>query len=234
MEHTSQTTPRASARPGARAATAPTRRRLPRGRGDDGAIIIEAALVSPVFFLLILGIFEFSMALGDWLALNNGMHAAARAAAIYGNDRDTDYNVLQSVKREIGVISTANFQRVVVFKAAGVIDPSAPYCTTGASSNVGGVTTPGVGSCNVYVAADFNKVPESGGVPTGHFRCTGGAIDRFYCPINRKTAVAGTNGPPDFIGIYIQAQHPFATRLFGNAVTLSNTTITRLEPKTAR
>lgn len=213
-----------------------------RFRGDDGSMIVEAAFITPVFFLLLFGILEFSAMFRDYLTLGNAGVAASRAASIAANDKDADYTVLQAVKKESSAFPSGQINRIVIFKAGSSTDTAtmtAAGCKTAnvGTYNGGSVTAPATGSCNVYKAADLSKTPESPpGTPTGYFRCTlPTALDQYYCPTGRKYAAsnAAGHGPPDYIGIYLEINHNWITRLFGNNVTMSNYTITRIEPKSA-
>ena len=49
------------------------RRRPGRAQGDDGAALVEFALVMPVLFLLLFGIVEFGINLNDYQAIRQGI-----------------------------------------------------------------------------------------------------------------------------------------------------------------
>jgi hypothetical protein len=82
----------------------------------------------------------------------------------------------------------------------------------------------------VYTPASFS-------LDASQFDCggPGSAPDQNWCPIARKVAVSGPNGPPDYIGIWIKVKYDYITGLFpGGGVTFEDTTIMRLEPRTVR
>jgi hypothetical protein len=97
------------------------------------------------------------------------------------------------------------------------------------------MTTAGVSTadqCNVYtVAANWGAIPAAAAyncVPnTGTVGLSSG-----YCPTTRKTALSGANGPPDYVGIYVEFDHKYLTGLFGTTKKITNTFIVRLEPQT--
>ena len=63
----------------------------------------------------------------------------------------------------------------------------------------------------------------------------GSAPDGNWCPTDRKVAVGGTNGPPDYIGVWIKVKYDYITGLFpGDGVTFTDTTVMRLEPRTVQ
>ncbi|MEL7209145.1 MAG: hypothetical protein AAGK32_13090, partial [Actinomycetota bacterium] len=82
--------------------------------------------------------------------------------------------------------------------------------------------------CNVYTVDDL-------ALPAEDFGCRDDRdLDRFFCPTDRKVASsAATGGPPDYVGIWIEATHPWVTGLWGEAITMSDLTVTRLEPRSA-
>jgi Flp pilus assembly protein TadG len=61
-----------------------SRRRTVRGRArhDEGAALVEFAVISPLFFLLIFGIIEFGMAFNDYQSIRQGAREGARQAVV--------------------------------------------------------------------------------------------------------------------------------------------------------
>ena len=53
---------------------------------ERGATLVEAAIVSPIFFLLIFGIIEVGGAYKDKLALGNAVTAGARTGSAAADD----------------------------------------------------------------------------------------------------------------------------------------------------
>jgi Flp pilus assembly protein TadG len=63
--------------------------RTTRWRGfsqDGGVAAIEFAFIAPVFLLMIIGMAQFSIALGNYLALSGAVHIGARQLAISRGD----------------------------------------------------------------------------------------------------------------------------------------------------
>ena len=56
--------------------------RRPRAQGDDGAALVEFALVMPLLFLLLFGIVEFGINMNDYQSLRQGVRDAARQAVV--------------------------------------------------------------------------------------------------------------------------------------------------------
>lgn len=190
----------------------------PRRCSDDGgAALVEAAIITPVFMLMALGLIEYGLVFRDYVALGNATSSATRTLSIWGNAWDADYQTLQAAKKDLAAVPTGSIQRIVVFKATSGTDTSSwAGCKTGASTtNV----------CNVYTPVDWNRTPVN-----TWFGCGVGSIDSAWCPTSRDVAVATS---PDYAGVYVRINHTYVTKLFGNSVTLDNFVISRLEPQDA-
>jgi Flp pilus assembly protein TadG len=198
-------------------------RRRRRLVGDDGAAMVEAAIITPIFFLVLFGVLEFGGAFRDYLTVNNASQGGARAGAIAGNDADADFKIVNAVRADAAAMPSGQVVRVVVFLASGPTSKVPPACTT---------ATTGIGSptfCNVYTGSQL-RVPDG----SGWTDCTDNTNpSRFWCPATRKTAAtaAAGNGPPDYLGVWVEVSHPWITGLFGNSITLTSQTVTKLEAR---
>ncbi|HEX7132533.1 MAG TPA: TadE/TadG family type IV pilus assembly protein [Iamia sp.] len=195
------------------------RRRLFRGTADRerGAAIIEGAIVAPVFFLLILGLFDGAWALFGDHVIQGGASAGVRTASALANDADADYNALQAVKKNLSGLGKAKLIRVVVYKANGFGDPPTTGCRGG---------TPSTGICNVYDGTDL----EAGATAFGCVNSS--SLDWSWCPATRKTAVQGANSPPDYVGVWILARHVPLTGIVTSAARdITTQSVLRIEPR---
>ena len=208
-------------------AVAPARRLS----GDGGAIMAEAALITPFFIFMLFGILEFGGSFRDYLTLNNAVATASRKGSVAANATDADWQIVSTVRTEIGAMPLSQVQRIVIFHASGPTSAVPSACLSGTSG------TPGTGSpnwtdaCNVYVntgsATNWRTVTSS------DFGCSVSSPDRYWCPTKRKfAATPGTNGPPDFLGVYIEIKHNFYTGLFGSDQKMTKTAVIRIEPQT--
>ena len=194
--------------------------------GDErGAVLVEAALVTPLVFLLLFGVIEFGYAFYGKLTVNNMSVVGARAASGSGNDVLADYQVLQSVAGANTGISSSDVQLVIVYRATSPSDRVPTSCLTASVTN-----TPSVRGCNRYVGTDLAR-------PSTDFNCVPGPpgptlkVDRFWCPTDRKYALLGAHGPPDYIGVYVKANHRNLTGVLGGSVTFTTDTVMRIEPR---
>jgi hypothetical protein len=207
--------------------TAPATR---RAHGDRGAILAEAALITPLFIFILFGILEFGGSFKDYLTLNNGTQTASRKVSVAANAADADYQVILTIKKEIGAMPLSQVERIVIFHASGPNSPVPAACLSGNSGSVGSGSPSFTDACNVYT----NLSPVWTGLTATDFQCgtSPPAPDRFWCPTDRKYAAQGTYGPPDFVGVYIEIKHKFYTGLFGSDQKMTKTSIIQIEPQT--
>ena len=188
------------------------RARLRRHLPERGAALVEAAVISPIVILLIIGVIEFGLLFKDYLTVANTTRAGARVATQEASNPTADYQVLQAIKGASSAMNPNKIERIVVFRA------TSPSGTVPATCKSGTAVT---GSCNVYVTTDMNR-------PSSDFGCTGSSPDRFWCPTTR---LDNQSDPPDYVGVYIQARHDYVTGMFGSARTLTDPTVMRIEPQ---
>ncbi|MGH9190056.1 MAG: TadE/TadG family type IV pilus assembly protein [Acidimicrobiales bacterium] len=181
--------------------------------------MLEAAVVTPVFLVLLLGVIEGGLLFYERLSVANMSLAGARSASAQGTDILADLQVLRTIGSGASG-PNSQIRSVVVYRATSPTDRVPVGCKTASVLN----------SCNRYVAADLAK-------DTTQFGCVGPPgpttkIDSYWCPNTRKTALSGAQGPPDYIGVYVEAAHEDMTGIFGRTVTLRTDTIIRMEPRT--
>jgi hypothetical protein len=211
----------------------PSGRRL---RGDDGSAMAEAAFMSPLIFFIILTVFEMSLLMQSLVTTSSAVATGIRKTSVLGAQIDADYQLIQAIKKDMEVASLGTVKVIVVFDA-GLASPSNPtlataptVCSQPGAVNPSATTNTGA-KCNAYTpTADFNQTnsklyacADSG---TGY-----GTRSNGFCPTKRKTAVAGSNGPPDYVGVYIRMEHNYFSGFFGDKNIIEQTMITRLEPQ---
>ncbi len=178
--------------------------------GDRGAALTETALLAPLFFLLIFGIIEFGMAFRDRLSVDSAAQYSARMGAIQGNSLATDYTILAEASHYLDIAGDAENVRIVVYKASGPGDSPPAGCAAGTSQ---------LGVCNVYSLTGIDD--------PANFGCLAGDLDVSWCPSSRN--ITATSG--DFLGVWISAERPYITGLFGDSITLTASTVVRIEPQ---
>ncbi|MEZ5208795.1 MAG: TadE/TadG family type IV pilus assembly protein [Acidimicrobiales bacterium] len=74
--------------------TTPVARRL---HGDEGAVIIEAALALPIIVILVLGILEYGMAFHEGIIIERGLTLVGRTVSNLGASPYADFETLRAV-----------------------------------------------------------------------------------------------------------------------------------------
>jgi hypothetical protein len=223
---------------------------------ERGAAVLEAALVLPVCFLLFFGMLAIGGAMRTYSGASNAVRAAARMASLAGADPMSDRSTLERLAVESGGIRPDTFQYVVIWHATGpgtqvpaACRPVVTSVPNVASLGVSDGGTDAVGACNVYVRPSapggaFDIVQGRAAFPADHyFGCQGASdplkaqkLDCNWPGKNRRTTTTprgsvGAVVPPDFIGVYARAEHPFAAGIFGWSLTMSDTSINLVEPR---
>ncbi len=186
------------------------------GGSERGAVLVEIALVTPAFLLLIFGIFELGFLFRDSLTTENASREAARSASTKGRAPEADFFIIRSAENGLAAMDLQSLEYLVVFKATGPGDEVPDSCRTASQS----------GLCNRYTAADFfASLDDLNGNDTGNFRC--GSLDSSWCATDRETqASTGL----DYIGVHVETNHGFLTGAFGSTTSLGATTVLQIEP----
>ena len=189
-----------------------------RDRDDRGAAIIEAALILPVFVVLVLAVLEGGRIMLGNQTMGAATAGAARSASLAANDLDADYLILQAIEDATqGRIKSSSITKIVIFEASSSTASVPADCLIGPVS----------GKCNVYDGTSFD-IPEE-----DLATCDPPSLARFWCPSDRKYAAQNDNGngPPDWIGVYIEADFDLVTGIFGDQIQFDETKVTRVEAR---
>ncbi len=128
-----------------------------RLQGDGGAALIEGALVSMPFFILIFGMLDFGILMKDYLSVSNTTRVGVRSASVVADDSNADFFILDAVERASVGLNRTKIERIVIWHATGEDDSPSSTCTSGSFSGSAGSGAPlYAGACNVYRPADFN------------------------------------------------------------------------------
>jgi len=192
---------------------------------DRGSAIVETALVAPLFLLLVFGVLEVGYAWLGRTTVTNMSVSAARVGSGQADDVLADHALLRAVQGGAASLGSARITMVVVYRATGPDDRVPAACRSASVTN--STTARG---CNRYVAADLLR-------PSTDFGCVGPPgpatkPDRFWCPTTRKTALQGAKGPPDYVGVYVEAAHDQLVGIGWPAFTFTQDTVMRIEPRT--
>lgn len=120
---------------------------------DEGATLVEFAIVAPLFFLILFGVMDYSLGFKDWLSINHAAREGARVGVAAANDPRADLLILDEVRQSL---TAADLDRVQWVRVA---DPD---------SGAANIYTPG-GGCGWTPCPDPEH-PGFGGLgwdPTG-------------------------------------------------------------------
>jgi Flp pilus assembly protein TadG len=203
--------------------------RVDSRKRERGAVLVEAALLTPILLLLVFGTMEMGYAYYGKLTVNHMSVAGARAASGGANDVLSDYGTLHAVEDAATGYSDSDISLVVIYRAASTDDRVPSACLTASVANSSSVR-----GCNRYTGASLS-------LTSSQFGCIGPPgpttkIDSYWCPTARKAALLADagNGPPDYIGVYVKAVHRNLFGLFGQSFTFTSDTVIKIEPRTLK
>jgi hypothetical protein len=187
-------------------------RRRPHRQGDRGVTIVEAAIVFPLFFLIVLAIIEF----GFYMAASSNTTSAARAGARVGSAELAPAADKASVADKIrdrvakdlrGLTGKDAPTRLWVYKAAADGSPCVDLvCGSGT----------GFASCPDPVCFRY----------TGWDRST----RTFTSRAGSWTSVDACAPTLDTVGVHLQVVHNYLSGVLGDRTTLNEKTVLRVEP----
>jgi Flp pilus assembly protein TadG len=179
-----------------------TPRRQRRWRNDRGVAAVEAAIVLPVFLLLVIGIIEFGLAFKDQLAVTSSVRAGARIASAEPRIATFATDAAASVAKEGGAVDMTNVQALWVYHADSTGHP--------------------IGAAGAFGSCATDCVKFAWNASSKQFVTTGGtwsAATQDACP-----------GEEDSVGVYLMFKHPGVTQVFFTSLGLHSYTVMRLEP----
>jgi hypothetical protein len=190
-----------------------------RGRGENGTLVLEFAIILPFLALMTFGLLEFGLAIQDKMAVQTATRTGLRVGSAAGSTVDADKSLLLGVSATLTDIGLANVDWVLVYKS-GTADGAVPATCSNPPHGVSA-------ACNVYTGAQLQQI-NAGTAPASWFGCGVAALDRFWCPSARQTTQA--NGT-DYLGVWVQARHQMITGFFGSTLTMTDAGVMRLEPQ---
>ena len=87
-----------------------------RGK-EKGATVVEFALTISLLLMLVLGAFEYGMALRDWLSVTIGTREGARVAASAANYGEADCAILEATAGALQSFRSGQIREVHIYKS---------------------------------------------------------------------------------------------------------------------
>jgi hypothetical protein len=213
-------------------------------------VLIESAIVLPILLMIIFGIFEIGGALKSYSGAANAVRSGGRMASVAGNDVDADRAILERMAREASGVSDGEIEYVVIWHASstGELPPAACRPAAQAAPNTVSVgQSGGAGvACNIYhrpqaPGGAFDMATgRAANPPAFYFGCTDSAqastkVDCFWQATDRNTTVTPRGvtpvETPDYVGIYIRAEHDYITGVLGSSLTITDASVNLIEPQ---
>lgn len=212
-----------------------SRRRTRRCRGDDGAVIVEAALVVPILVALLAGVVDVGVGFRDRLTMQGAVRTAGRIGASSQQAGNADRSILTGLNASINSAQNFKVDRVVIFYSQPVLSPASPADITPLCKNTvpSGSGSGFAGLCNIYSLPQMqNAANGTGALPTAAtVTACGTNWDQFWCPANRKIQLTdNSNLGPDYLGVYVVATYTPFTRIYKSSVIMVDQVVVRLEP----
>lgn len=190
---------------------------------------MEAALVTPLLVLLVLGIIEFSFTLRDFVAVSSDVRVGARVAStgaamgpgtcdvatgvvcVPANTPALAQLAADSIQRSGSAMPQDEIDYILVYKANLQGYPGSDGNTTMPTSCAG------YNNCVMFKWVDSKDA----------FRYTSGA---WVSSTISACFPGNASYPLDRVGVFLHATHPFITGLFGTTIGLRDHAVMDFEP----
>lgn len=169
-------------------------------RPEAGASAVEAAIVTPVILMMMLGILELGFFFKDSLSASEAAKAGVRMASAQPRNANYAQSAVDRVQATSGALAKGDIEQLWVYKANTSDNFPAGFSSFSTCS-----------TCVRYSWSGSAFVPTYSGWP---------ATMQNACP----------SGPPDRIGVYLQVRHTGFTSLVFDTVTIRQADVLRFEP----
>jgi Flp pilus assembly protein TadG len=199
-----------------------------RARGDQGAVAVEAALITPILITLVFGMIEFSLLLRDNVATTSLVRVGARIASaeprqgtIAGcksnatTDKCFAQDAADAIQRAGSALPKDSIDHINVYLANAKGYPSTTVSGWATDSNTSLSANCGASSATCYTYT-WNKT-------ANRFNYTGGLWDP-----KSINACAGAEGMA--VGVSMFVNHNGITGLFFTKFNLSDRAVMKFEP----
>ena len=196
-----------------------------RCAGDEGAVLVEFALVLPFLVVIFLGVVDYGSAFNDANRVDRAVLSAGRTVSSVADGRQADFATIQSLASSLDTSQRVTIEKVIIYDSTAA-DGAVPANCLSASTS--GSPPFGVnGRCNVYTGAQVANATQARFAGTNS--CTGSSWDARWCPTSRQRDVN-----PDRVGVWVQVRYDPLTGLFpADGITVERSAVYQLEPTAA-
>lgn len=184
------------------------------GADERGATLVEAAIIVPLFFLLVFGLLEFGFGFKDWLSLNHGAREAARVSVAAADDTRADILALRALEDGLVGNMLEAVSTVTIASADSPVDSSGVPV-------LGNIYTPVPGD-----ACGWSPCPDPDIEPNWE-------ASAAWPPSARQVVAPRSPGDPDVdrVQISVAFRHDYLTGFIGDSADWTATKIMRIEPQ---
>ncbi len=194
-----------------------------RKRGERGAVAVEAAFITPILFVFVLGIIEMSLLMRDTVSTTSAVRVGGRVASVSAgagpgvcqasadpppcSPADTPalaQAAADAIQRGGSAMPKERIEYILVYRA-----------------NTSGYPMP-EGNQNLSCSTSCVKYIWDSGL--GKFRYAGGTW------ISTTVNACVNHADRDSVGVAMVADHPWITGVFGDGVEISERTVMNFEP----
>ena len=199
-------------------------RRRTRARSERGAVVVEAALVTPLLLALLLGIIEMALLMKDDVALTSavrtgGRTASANAGAGVGGTATDDGSCLSPCSPENAPMFAQMAANAIQRAGSALPKDSIQELWVYKANNKGYPGDPN----NTQMVCGSDCVKYKWVKSKDEFRYFSGS----WASVSVN---ACANNTPDAVGIYMKAKHDFLTGFFTNDVMIEDHAVFSFEP----
>lgn len=192
----------------------------PASGPESGAAAVEAAILLPLFLLLVFGVLEWALFMRDSLSVTDLAQVGVRTASAMPGEPGLTQTTVDSMARAGSGIPRDRIDFIYVYKANEQGYPGADGSTvmscTGSESSCDRFEWNGTGFVLDPVTTPWNPQAPIGA--PGHVNACSNTAD---------------GGAPDSVGVYVQASHDWVTQFFGANRKISDRAVQSFEPKNA-
>lgn len=194
--------------------------------GDGGAVLVEAALVTPVLVLLVMGVLEFGYAWRNENVVAGSVRGSARVATQSLSNAQADRYAIESYLGSIAQGRNLTTNKIIIYKVDESTNPNGTVPSACLSASTSGSPPYGVsGVCNVYIPSQWT----SANLVSSNFGCGSGKYDNNFCPTTSRTAALPAT--PTTVGVYADVTYSMLTKILpGRTINLSDRSVARVEP----
>jgi TadE-like protein len=121
---------------------------------ERGAVVVEAAIITPLFFSLIMAIVEFGPLFFQLGSVKNAVSEGVRLASIDGSAGTADYDTIQSMRETLKNVGSS-LDYVIVYKAKNISEPPPDICKQQADLPANRNATSATQAVGVFDAGNF-------------------------------------------------------------------------------